>query len=399
MALNLPLVLPIAGLAKNSDVKINLDFILAQFEALDGGTSTWTSVDTDTLVVNTIAYPSTNNAVDLGTDPLEWRSLYVHSILHNSASDPNLVLTVQGNNGSINLNAHGTGLINLNSSVVVSAAASLTVGGVANFTQATGQLRFGTSNLITLSVPAPASSITYTLPDVGAAADLLLTVGSQTITGNKTFASSALRLQEAGSTDVVTIAVASLGAGRTYTVPEAGGSADFVMTAGTQTIGGSKTFSSAVDITTISHTGGVDIEGTNTNDSASSGYVGEYVAGVQSTSTNFPTSGQFGNNVSITLTAGDWDISAIIYAIANGATVDRVFFGIGTASGNSFTGGLTGQNATECPPPNAVASTGGAVPPWRVSISGSTTYYLKVYSEYTVATPQYQGKISARRVR
>lgn len=83
----------------------------------------------------------------------------------------------------------------------------------------------------------------YTIPDAGTlSADFVLTAGSQIVTGAKTFASSALLLQEAGSTDVVTIAVASLGAGRTYTVPDAGGAASFVMTEGTQTINGSKTF-------------------------------------------------------------------------------------------------------------------------------------------------------------
>lgn len=91
----------------------------------------------------------------------------------------------------------------------------------------------------------------YTIPDAGTtSADFVLTAGSQTITGAKTFASSALLLQEAGSTDVVTIAVASLSTGRTYTVPDAGGAASFVMTEGIQTVNGAKTFGNAVTITT-----------------------------------------------------------------------------------------------------------------------------------------------------
>ncbi len=46
-----------------------------------------------------------------------------------------------------------------------------------------------------------------------------------------------------GDTDTARIVAAALAASRTYTLPDAGGAADFVMTAGTQTIAGTKTFS------------------------------------------------------------------------------------------------------------------------------------------------------------
>ena len=73
------------------------------------------------------------------------------------------------------------------------------------------------------------ASRTYTVPDAGAAASFVMTEGAQTINGAKTFDSSALKLEEAGGTDVVTVAVASLAAGRTYTVPDALGAATFGM--------------------------------------------------------------------------------------------------------------------------------------------------------------------------
>jgi len=53
----------------------------------------------------------------------------------------------------------------------------------------------------------------------------------------------ALTIQDAGNDHDATITVANLSAGRAYTIPEAGGAADFVMTAGAQTLAGVKTFS------------------------------------------------------------------------------------------------------------------------------------------------------------
>lgn len=49
-----------------------------------------------------------------------------------------------------------------------------------------------------------------------------------------------------GDTDTARIVSASLAASRTYTLPDAGGAADFVMNAGAQTVAGAKSFSSQV---------------------------------------------------------------------------------------------------------------------------------------------------------
>lgn len=130
----------------------------------------------------------------------------------------------------------------------VMAGGTQTIAGAKTFSSAvtinptTNQIVLGVTNTTTISSTAPAASRVYTIPDVGGSADFLFTVGAQTITGAKTFASSALLLQEAGSTDVVTIAVASLAAGRIYTMPDAGAAASFVMTEGNQTINGIKSF-------------------------------------------------------------------------------------------------------------------------------------------------------------
>lgn len=142
------------------------------------------------------------------------------------------------------------------------------------------------------------------------------------------------------------------------------------------------------------------IVGTTTNDNATVGNVG-YSPGAFQSITNCPASGAFGNNISISLTAGDWDISIVVDFFANGGTVTRNLAFIGTVSGNDNTGIVFGDNLVEpgLPPSSNAYRQSGSVASWRASITSTTIYYLKVFCTYTVATEQYDGRISARRVR
>jgi hypothetical protein len=65
-----------------------------------------------------------------------------------------------------------------------------------------------------------------------------------------------LYLAASADADTARIIAASHTADRDYTIPDAGANAEFVMTAGTQTIGGSKTFSNA-----ITASGGISVTG------------------------------------------------------------------------------------------------------------------------------------------
>lgn len=64
---------------------------------------------------------------------------------------------------------------------VMSWATSLGLGSTSN------QIVLGTTNTITLTAPAPSASRVYTLSDVGADASFVMTEGTQTILGAKTF--------------------------------------------------------------------------------------------------------------------------------------------------------------------------------------------------------------------
>jgi len=146
---------------------------------------------------------------------------------------------------------------------------------------------------------------------------------------------------------------------------------------------------------------GCSFKGTNTNDSAAAGYIGEYIESVVTSATNLPTSGQLGDLTSISLSAGDWDIGVNIgFSLNTGTGMTRISGGIGTASGNSTTGIVSGSNFHDSTAmPTAAANSFVSVAPYRVSISSSTTYYLKFRGNYTGGNPQGVGRISARRVR
>lgn len=147
------------------------------------------------------------------------------------------------------------------------------------------------------------------------------------------------------------------------------------------------------------------IQGTLTNDNALPGMDGEYIQSVVSTAANVGASGTYFDATSISLTAGDWDVTGVGELFENGATFTAVFFdlGISTTSGNSGTGLILGSNSVENNFGVAITAftdLGLVVPSYRVSLNATTTHYLKMQvGVYTVGTPQYQCRLSARRIR
>jgi hypothetical protein len=81
-------------------------------------------------------------------------------------------------------------------------------------------------------------------------ADFVLTEMSQTINGSKTFSSTSTFSSVTnqiilGTTNTTTISSVAPSASRVYSIQDAGANTDFIMSAGTQTVSGSKTFSNA----------------------------------------------------------------------------------------------------------------------------------------------------------
>lgn len=161
-------------------------------------------------------------------------------------------------------------------------------------------------------------------------------------------------------------------------------------------------FSTTLGILAYFADSGLWLKGTNTNNSASAGFIGEYVESIISNA-NAPATGLWGDATSISLTAGDWDISIGSFWETNGATWTQVKNGISVTSGDSATGLVTGSNfALEnwASTGTVPASKWIAISSYRLSLASTTTVYLKYSATYSAGTPRISGgSIRARRIR
>lgn len=145
---------------------------------------------------------------------------------------------------------------------------------------------------------------------------------------------------------------------------------------------------------------GVKIQGTQTNDDATSGDVGEEIFVGGGTISSYAATGTWSDYTSISLTAGDWDVTATVYAVKNGSTSTVHGFFIGTVAGNNTTGyDLSVGNFAENDPPTAANYSGSIIANLRKKLATTTTLYLKTSATFSVGTPQRVGWIKARRVR
>lgn len=149
-------------------------------------------------------------------------------------------------------------------------------------------------------------------------------------------------------------------------------------------------------------TGTTSFKGTTTNDSAAAGYVGEYLeVDVASGSAVALTTNTAKTVASLALTAGDWDVEASCFLLPAASTsVSRSQAGISSVTDSaSFVSNSAHQiisSAAQVPGNVATSCRAGPV---RISISGTTTYYLVAFSTFTVSTMSAYGHMSARRAR
>ncbi|CAM2142689.1 conserved exported protein of unknown function [Pararobbsia alpina] len=162
---------------------------------------------------------------------------------------------------------------------------------------------------------------------------------------------------------------------------------------GTTPAAGAFTTLSATGLITPSTTSG--IKGTTAADNANAGSDGEFVTATAtstSLSVNTPLS-----LTSITLSAGDWDVSGVVEFVpaASTVTVQAV------ASVNTTTNVLNTAQGLAAVPTGSSAGVHTVMPTpiWRVNVSTSTTVYLVAQCNFTTSTLTADGVIRARRVR
>lgn len=148
--------------------------------------------------------------------------------------------------------------------------------------------------------------------------------------------------------------------------------------------------------------GGIPVQGTNINDSAAAGVVGEIIdATLSSGSATSLTTATAKDIITVSLTAGDWDVSGIAY-----------FQPTVTTSVNNFAASISSTLNTLDTTPGRWGQWGGAaqvdslgVPktmpagPFRISLASTTTLRLVAQSSFTASTLTAYGYIRARRVR
>jgi len=140
------------------------------------------------------------------------------------------------------------------------------------------------------------------------------------------------------------------------------------------------------------------IVGSNTNDSAAAGDVGEAVSSYIASGSAVSLSNATAANVtSVSLTAGDWDVEGNVNFIASAATVTASSGGISATSATVPTNGsevFSGVLLTV-----GTATYSATSPRVRISIASTTTIYLVGKASFSAGTVTAFGGITARRVR
>lgn len=142
-----------------------------------------------------------------------------------------------------------------------------------------------------------------------------------------------------------------------------------------------------------------NIVATSTNDNATAGDMGETKSSDISSATNTPATTVRGDLTSISLTAGDWIVSGYVYFALNGATCTAVEAAISSSSGDTTAGTTFGITRIDGYPPTGNTGNTIYIGPVRISLSSTTTYYLKYQAIFSAGQPQARGHIFAVRPR
>lgn len=153
-----------------------------------------------------------------------------------------------------------------------------------------------------------------------------------------------------------------------------------------------------VNIGSLTSTG-CAFKGTTTNDAPTAGFIGEsIISSISSGAIALDSTGVWKDFTSISLTAGDWDVSAnILLAINDLVNTTAVAGAISIYSGNTTTDHVTGTNAITTPS----SAPGVAISPYRVSLASTTTVYAKGRGTWASGTAPDMSRchMFARRIR
>ena len=376
----------------------------------DGGTGASTASAARLNLLPTVAANAGKVlSVNAGATDVEWATVGTGTVTSVS------VATANGVSGSVE-NSTTTPAITLS----LGAITPTTVNGL-TVTTTTGTLTLSSGKTLTANntlTLAGTDSTVMTFPSTSAT--IARTDAAQTFTGTQTISTvsspagtaltlatgtSGTALSIASATNAVTLASTTASTSTTtgsLVVSGGVGVAGQIYAAGIQNTPIGATTPSTVTGSTIDAQTLLKGKGTATNDSAASGYIGEYIsAAVAEASAISLTNATHANVTSITLTAGDWDLSGVVnLRTGSGVTTTQNIGSVHTVSA-TFPGVDSYQVVTYPVGVAAGALCAMPVPTFRVSVASSTTYYLLAYSAFSggAATCTAWGRIFARRVR
>jgi hypothetical protein len=147
---------------------------------------------------------------------------------------------------------------------------------------------------------------------------------------------------------------------------------------------------------------GTNVKGTILADNAAAGDVGEYMSATGSLTT--VNTGTNTNLITLSLSAGDWDVTGRVSWSTTGAITQLSSLQIGISATSANPGAYQTVHQTQSTAAWNSASSGGygqVTLPTRVSLAATTTVYLVGFSYYTAGGSLLQatGFIQARRVR
>ena len=164
---------------------------------------------------------------------------------------------------------------------------------------------------------------------------------------------------------------------------------------GNETIAGNKTFAGSIGPSQT-----LGIVGTTTNNDANAGSVGEFISSTVAQGSALSLVSFTDKTVtSISLTAGDWDISGEVMVLVASTTSVTQIQGSTSLTTNLIDESYKFAYYTAAFAAGAISSIGWPIPRRRVSIAASTTVYLVARAGFTTSTASAWGRIDARRVR